>query len=67
MSETIDANEILAFVQVVKAGSFSEGARRLKRPKSTVSRRVPQLEARLGVRLLPRTTRKFALADSGHA
>lgn len=67
MDGTVDVNEISVFVGVVKAGSFSAGARRLNMPKSTVSRRISQLEARLGVRLLHRTTRKFALTDSGHA
>jgi len=60
-----DLSEIGVFVQVVQAGSFSQAARDLGLPKSTVSRKVAQLEERLGARLLQRTTRKLSLTEVG--
>lgn len=59
--------ETLAFVAVVRAGSFTEAGRRLGVPKSTLSRQVSRLEAHLDVRLLQRTTRKLALTETGEA
>src|SRR5215472_10189829 len=55
-----------AFVAVVKAGSFSAAARDLGIPLATLSRRVADLEAELGARLLHRTPRKLSLTDQGH-
>jgi len=55
------------FVAVVAAGGFSGGARRLGRTQPAVSRRIATLEARLGVRLIDRTTRRFSLTDAGRA
>jgi DNA-binding transcriptional LysR family regulator len=60
-----DLNEIVVFSRVVQAGSFTEAARLLGMPKSTVSKKVSDLEARLGTRLLQRTTRRLALTDAG--
>ncbi|HTJ44374.1 MAG TPA: LysR substrate-binding domain-containing protein [Kofleriaceae bacterium] len=60
-----DLSEIGVFVKVVQTGSFSQAARDLGLPKSTVSRKVSQLEERLGARLLQRTTRKVALTEVG--
>ncbi|MCA9676108.1 MAG: LysR family transcriptional regulator [Kofleriaceae bacterium] len=64
---TTDLNEIVVFVQVVEAGSLTAAARALRLPKSTVSRKLAQLEARLGARLLQRTTRKLGLTEAGDA
>jgi DNA-binding transcriptional LysR family regulator len=61
----MDLNEIGIFVQVVQSGSFSAAARQLSMPKSTVSRKVAQLEERIGARLIQRTTRKLGLTDAG--
>jgi DNA-binding transcriptional LysR family regulator len=61
----LDLNEIHVFSRVVQAGSFSEAGRRLAMPKSSVSKKVADLEARLGTRLLQRTTRRLALTDAG--
>lgn len=60
-------DQAVVFVQVVESGSFTAAAARLDMPKSTVSRRVSQLEERLGVRLLQRTTRKLRLTHEGEA
>ena len=60
-----DLNSLVIFAQVVEANSFSEAARRLKMPTSTVSRRVAELEDQLGVRLLERSTRSLRLTDVG--
>jgi len=61
----IDLNSLKIFAQIVAANSFSEAARRLKMPLSTVSRRVAELEDQLGVRLLERSTRNLRLTDVG--
>lgn len=60
-----DLNELEVFAQVCKGQSFTEAARRLAMPKSSVSRAMASLEARLGVRLLDRTTRRVALTEAG--
>src|SRR4051794_29986283 len=63
----MDLNAVWVFTKVVQTGSFSAAARQLGMPKSTVSMRVSQLEARLGVTLLKRTTRKLSLTQPGAA
>jgi DNA-binding transcriptional LysR family regulator len=60
-----DLNALAVFAKVVEAGSFSEAARRLKMPISTVSRRVAELEDELGVRLIERSTRNLRLTELG--
>jgi len=62
-----DFSEILAFTEVVRGGSFTRAAENLRMPKSTLSRKVAELEERLGARLLQRTTRKVNLTDIGRA
>jgi DNA-binding transcriptional LysR family regulator len=61
----MDLNEMLVFARVVQAGSFTAAAAELAMPKSTVSRKVSELEERLDARLLQRTTRKLSLTDVG--
>ncbi|MDP5241173.1 LysR family transcriptional regulator [Uliginosibacterium sp. 31-16] len=61
----LDANDLLLFARVMDAGSFSAAAERASLPKSTVSRRIAALEARLGERLLTRSTRRLALTEFG--
>lgn len=61
----LDLNDLAMFVQVVRAGSFSEAARRLRMPANTLSRRIDQLEGQLGTRLLHRSTRKLAPSTEG--
>ena len=60
-----DLNSLAVFAKVVEAASFSEAARRLKMPISTVSRRIADLEDQLGVRLLERSTRNLRLTELG--
>jgi DNA-binding transcriptional LysR family regulator len=57
--------EMLTFSAVVDAGSFVGGANTLDMSKAAVSRYVGDLETRLGVRLLHRTTRKLSLTEEG--
>lgn len=58
---------MLYFAEVVERGGFAAAGRALGIPKSRLSRRVAELEARLGVRLLQRTTRKLSLTEVGEA
>ncbi|HSH90847.1 MAG TPA: LysR substrate-binding domain-containing protein [Ramlibacter sp.] len=60
-----DLNDMLYFAEVVDRGGFAAAGRALNLPKSRLSRRVAELEARLGVRLLQRTTRKLSLTEAG--
>jgi DNA-binding transcriptional LysR family regulator len=61
-----DLNDTLIFVKVVEHGSFIAAARILRLPKTTVSRKVQELETRLGAQLLHRTTRKLGLTEAGN-
>jgi DNA-binding transcriptional LysR family regulator len=62
-----DLNALVVFAKVVETNSFSEAARRLKTPISTVSRRIAELEDQLGVALLERSTRSVQLTELGAA
>ncbi len=62
-----DLNDMLYFAEVVERGGFAAAGRALGIPKSRLSRRVSDLEAHLGVRLLQRTTRKLSLTEVGEA
>ncbi len=61
-----DLNDTLIFVKVIEHGSFISAARALRLPKTTVSRKVQDLETRLGAQLLHRTTRKLGLTEAGN-
>lgn len=63
----LEPNDLLLFARVVEAGSFSRAAERVGSPKSTVSRRLAELERRLGERLLLRSTRKLSVTEFGQA
>ena len=61
-----DLNDFVWFVKVVDHGGFAAAGRALDQPKSKLSRRIAQLETRLGVRLIQRTTRQFTVTEVGH-
>jgi DNA-binding transcriptional LysR family regulator len=65
MMDRFDAMAV--FAAVVDGGSFSAAARRLGAPLTTVSRKVADLEAHLGTRLLSRSTRRLELTEPGRA
>ena len=60
-----DLNQIRIFCRVAQLQSFTQAAQVLGIEKSTVSNKVSQLEARLGVKLLQRTTRSVKLTEAG--
>ena len=60
-----DLNDLYYYSIVVEKGGFAAAGRALDIPKSRLSRRIAQLEDRLGVRLLQRSTRRFAVTDAG--
>lgn len=60
-----DMNDMVYFAEVVERGGFAAAGRQLGIPKSKLSRRIAELETRLGVRLLQRTTRKLSLTEVG--
>jgi DNA-binding transcriptional LysR family regulator len=57
--------QMQAFAEVIRSGSFVAAAEALGMSKAAVSRHVGELEARLGVRLLHRTTRRLSLTEEG--
>ncbi len=61
----LDLNDHHYFVHAVDHGGFTAASRALGLPKSTLSRRVIELESRLGVRLIERTSRSFVMTDVG--
>src|ERR1700731_2669622 len=62
-----DLNDYALFAEVVTHGGFAAAGRALRAPKSTLSRRIAALEARLGVRLIERSTRRFRVTEIGQA
>lgn len=60
-----DLNDLYYFAQVVDHGGFASAGRALGQPKSTLSRRIAALEARLGARLIQRSTRRFSVTEVG--
>lgn len=62
-----DLNDLFYFAQVVAHGGFAPAGRALRVPKSKLSRRVAELEARLGVRLIERSSRRFRVTEIGEA
>lgn len=61
-----DLNDLYFFAKVVEHGGFMAASRVIGVPKSRLSRRIADLEERLGVRLLQRTTRRLALTEVGN-
>lgn len=60
------APQMLLFAKVVEEGGFSAAARRQGLTPSAISKQIGQLEDRLGVRLLNRSTRRMSLTEEGH-
>jgi len=60
-----DLNDLRLFVEVVEQNGFAAAARKLGMPRSRLSRRMGLLEQRLGVRLLQRSSRSFAVTEIG--
>ena len=60
-----DLNDLRYFVDVVEQNGFAAAARKLGMPRSRLSRRIGILEERLGVRLIQRSTRRFAVTEIG--
>jgi DNA-binding transcriptional LysR family regulator len=65
MGLMLNLNDLYYFVQVVDHKGFTAAARALKVPKSSLSRRVIELERQLSARLINRTSRNFAVSDVG--
>jgi DNA-binding transcriptional LysR family regulator len=63
----MDLNEVAVFIKVVQLGSFSQAAKQLGMPNSTVSGKVSSLEKRLGITLIQRTTRRLNVTPAGQA
>ena len=61
----MDFNEVAIFIKVIQKGSFTRAASALNMPKSTVSTKISNLEKRLGIALLTRSTRKLRLTPAG--
>jgi len=60
-----DITNLVLFARIIEAGSISAASRELRMPKSTLSRRLTELEEAQGVRLLHRGTRQLVLTDIG--
>jgi DNA-binding transcriptional LysR family regulator len=60
-------NDLVFFTEVGAHGGFASAGRALREPKSKLSRRAAQLETRLGVRLIERSTRQFRVTEVGQA
>lgn len=61
----LQLTDVRVFLEVVTSGSFSDAARRLKMPKSSVGRQIERLEAEVGGALFRRSTRSVALTEEG--
>lgn len=65
MPNATDLNDMMLFIAVIDAGSFTLAADRLNIPKANLSRKISRLEAQLGVTLLERTTRTQQITEAG--
>jgi DNA-binding transcriptional LysR family regulator len=64
---TPSLDDLYLFTEIASSGGLIRGAKRLGLPKSTVSRRLAQLEADVGVKLIDRNARHFELTETGRA
>src|SRR5215468_2291495 len=60
-------DELAIFVRIVEEGSLARAAARLRRSPPAVTRALSALEARIGLRLIDRTTRRLAPSEAGRA
>jgi DNA-binding transcriptional LysR family regulator len=60
-------NDYVYFAEVVAHGGYAAAGRALREPKSKLSRRISALEARLGVRLIERSSRRFRVTEVGQS
>lgn len=67
MQDAAELPEIRAFIALADTGSFAAASRMLRRDATVLSRRLQSLEARLGVRLAERTTRRVTMTEAGRA
>jgi len=65
MANARDLNDMMLFIAVIDAGSFTLAADRLNIPKANLSRKISRLEQQLGVTLLERTTRSQQITEAG--
>jgi len=65
MSRVTDLNDMMLFIAVIDAESFTLAADRLNIPKANLSRKISRLEERLGITLLERTTRSQHITEAG--
>lgn len=65
MTKTHDLNDMMLYLAVIDAGSFTLAAEWLNMPKANLSRKISRLENRLGVTLLERTTRSQRITEAG--
>ncbi|MFV9474199.1 LysR family transcriptional regulator [Advenella sp. RU8] len=63
----LNANDLILFAHIMEYGSFSAASDHTGLPKSTLSRRISDLETLLGEKLITRSTRKLAITDFGEA
>lgn len=62
---TLNPNDLILFAHIMEYGSFSAASDHTGLPKSTLSRRISELETLLGEKLITRSTRKLAITDFG--
>lgn len=63
----MNINDVISFIRVVRSGGFESASRQFGTPKSTLSRQIKNLEQRLGVTLLQRTTRRVSMTPAGES
>lgn len=65
MTDNRNFNDLYAFTQVIRQGNYSRAARVLNVQPSALSHRMAELEKRLGIRLINRTTRAMSPTEAG--